>query len=388
MRQVISLLILLVVTNSVFAVNFSGRYELQAQGLIFTISLSEQGSMVRGTLTGANGVVIQMQGTKMNHMISGRSSANGMMGLFQGVLHGQQLSLTMMDAFPNGAPNYATARQLVFQKIVSKPTKAATKSPKKSLLSKKVKTEKIVNQLWDFTARPPAGWIVRMQQDRAILGHNKIAGMILLSPHQHQSKSTMRHEMKGGLNEDGFSLYLKGKLYDFRTNGLFGDYSGFANNQTVKAQTFGILLESGKGAYIVAMAAPNVFSTQLIEAAAALAKTLEVDKRKNVGGGLAQHFVGTWKTYTKYSERTVTLYANGTYYDSYTASYGGGEAPGAIARDDQGQGRWSVRGTKEQGVMSFSDNTGTSQVQYRVHVKDGHTYYSEYFFDGALFGKE
>ena len=376
-------MMVLVTSTVLWAADFSGRYEMSAQGLTFVLNLREEGTIVNGNLLGANGMTIQLQGAKINGLLSGRTSANGMTGLFQGALQGEFLQLTMMDIFPNGAPNYATGRRLVFKRAI---TNAQEKGP----VNKSEPGGKVENPNWNFTVRPSAGWIIRQQQESAILGHNEIAGMILLVPHTQQNKVAMNQEMSAGLNEQNFSLTLQGKLYDFRKNGLFGDYKGLASGQAVKAQAFGILLKNGGGAYVIALAAPGVFSTKLTEAAAALAKTIEASPKKNMGGSgsLAQHFVGTWKTYTKYSERTVWLYPNGTYRDSYTASYGGGESPGAIARDDSAQGRWSVNGTKEQGTITFSDNSGSSQIQYRVHVKNGHTYYSEYFFDGVLYGKQ
>jgi hypothetical protein len=81
----------------------------------------------------------------------------------------------------------------------------------------------------------------------------------------------------------------------------------------------------------------------------------------------------------------------------HESSYGGqfhsgsGAQTGAwgAARDDTERGRWSARGTREQGVIVLTSESGTSStVPYRVHVEKGQVYWREYFFDGELYQKQ
>jgi hypothetical protein len=86
----------------------------------------------------------------------------------------------------------------------------------------------------------------------------------------------------------------------------------------------------------------------------------------------------------------VALNPNGTYSNRYEAGYSGGQTGSwGIARDDYSQGRWTVRGTKQQGVLVMTDKNGSqTSVRYQVHVEGGQTYWREYYFNGVLYGKQ
>jgi len=118
----------------------------------------------------------------------------------------------------------------------------------------------------------------------------------------------------------------------------------------------------------------------------AAAKT-EKPQDKGAPSDLARHFAGAWKNYTQYTENLVVLNADGTYGQRYTSSYGSEES-GSAAGESHAQGRWTVRGTREKGVISFAGNDGSSsEYEYRVHVENGEVYWSEYYFNGDLYGK-
>ncbi len=115
-----------------------------------------------------------------------------------------------------------------------------------------------------------------------------------------------------------------------------------------------------------------------------------LDKGSTESMDITSHFVGTWKNFTKNTETMVVLYADGTYGYRYTSSYSSaesGEEWGAAA-DQHAKGTWTVQGTREQGVIRFIDNEGSqSEYQYQVHVENGTVYWSEYYFNGELYGK-
>lgn len=117
-------------------------------------------------------------------------------------------------------------------------------------------------------------------------------------------------------------------------------------------------------------------------------KTIETKTGK--GSNLIQHFSGTWKNYTKYTETMVVLYPDGTYGSRYSSSYSSAE-PGeewGAAADVHRQGRWTVQGTLEQGVITCITEDGSEvEYQYQVHVENGETYWNEYYFNGDLYGK-
>jgi hypothetical protein len=105
---------------------------------------------------------------------------------------------------------------------------------------------------------------------------------------------------------------------------------------------------------------------------------------------LVNHFAGTWKNYTQYTETMVVLYPDGSYGERYTSSYGSSE-PGnewGAAADVHKQGRWSISGNKEQGFIILTNNDGSViKYQYRVHIENGETFWREYYFNGNLYGK-
>jgi hypothetical protein len=108
---------------------------------------------------------------------------------------------------------------------------------------------------------------------------------------------------------------------------------------------------------------------------------------KGPASDLVQHFAGAWKNYTQYTENLVVLNPDGTYGQRYTSSYGSEES-GSAAGESHAQGTWTVRGTREKGVISFVGNDGTSSdYEYQVHVENGEVYWSEYYFNGDLYGK-
>lgn len=137
---------------------------------------------------------------------------------------------------------------------------------------------------------------------------------------------------------------------------------------------------------VLAITYPEGYRLQFTRAAS----KAKGDAAPTGGSDLVNHFAGTWKNYTKYTETMVVLYPDGTYGERYTSSYGGSE-PGdewGAAADVHKRGQWSIRGNKEQGIITFTKDDGaTSEYEYRVHVENGETYWREYYFNGNLYGK-
>jgi hypothetical protein len=107
---------------------------------------------------------------------------------------------------------------------------------------------------------------------------------------------------------------------------------------------------------------------------------------------LMAQFAGTWATMTKNTETRVTLTAQGEFYSGYESSYSGrfdGGGGWGQANASSERGRWAVRGDRRQGLITLTYQNGNqTQVSYRVHVENGETYWSEYWFNGDLYGKQ
>ncbi len=249
---------------------------------------------------------------------------------------------------------------------------------------------------WGFKFTVPPGWVYQQGPDGAILGHNTIAGMIIVMPHMASNFQEVTTEMHAGIMEEGVQLYPDGNLQTIGSSIVAGSYHGMFNGQPVKARVLGTFSPQGGGAYIFALALPHEFSSQLAGTADAIAQGMQYEKVDT--SGLMAHLSGNWVSYTSNTESYITLMPNGEYSDSYVSSYSGefsdawsGEQTGSwgIAGQDAERGRWTVRGNKMQGVIYMKAADGTEyEISYQVHVEKGQTYWNEYLFNGNLYWKK
>ncbi|MDY0004228.1 MAG: hypothetical protein RBU30_23210, partial [Polyangia bacterium] len=135
------------------------------------------------------------------------------------------------------------------------------------------------NEAWGFFVRPPAGWTHRASHEGAILGHNQVAGMIILKPHQEKNLAAVQALLKRGLQEDQISLRPVGRLRKAGRTGLAGEYEGTVQGRAVKAWITGTASpHGGGGAWIFAAAEPGVYGAALVSAAGELARTIRYVK--------------------------------------------------------------------------------------------------------------
>jgi hypothetical protein len=251
---------------------------------------------------------------------------------------------------------------------------------------------------WGFSLTTPRGWKSQSAAEGAILGHDRIAGAIIVMPHNALDMETIAQYFQEGLEEENIQLTLADEPQTVAKNALSGHFAGFYQGQSVKAKVIGVLgAEGGGGAFIIALTTPEQFGSDLTNAADALAKSLRAAKPAEVSSGIESHFIGTWVTSTTNTERRVTLFPDGRFAMNYEASYSG------RSNDQQGdqtmawgqasgkgsQGQWKVRGTREKGTLTLIYNNGeTATIPYRVHVERGEVYWGEYWFDDQLYGKQ
>jgi hypothetical protein len=247
---------------------------------------------------------------------------------------------------------------------------------------------------WGFSFPVPAGWKMQTGSGGAILGHDRIAGLILVLPHSAGSLAEMREQMLEGLVDEGVELSIVGALEKVGTNVLGGACAGYLEGQEVKGRTLGAVSPSGGGAYVIAVTTPASYQKELAAAADQIAKGMQFAKADT--SELARSFVGTWTTMTTNTETSVTLAAGGQFSFSSESSYGGsfsdsggGDAGGwGTASNRQSRGRWTVRGTRQKGILTLAYEGGErAEVEYAVHVENGETYWNEYYFDGELYGR-
>jgi hypothetical protein len=112
---------------------------------------------------------------------------------------------------------------------------------------------------------------------------------------------------------------------------------------------------------------------------------------------LVWKFAGKWSHYTPHRETHMYLVPDGSYSESYDASFGGqffdqgGHQTGhwVSAGSQRGKGRWHITGTLKHGKIFITKQDGSEiELNYQVHIKDGEIYWGEYFFNGDLYAVE
>lgn len=418
MRKILSFipLAIILIPCLAFAQNLSGAYILSEQGVTLTLLLKQdpQGN-IAGVLSSSAGAQYQVEGMFQDGVGFGACYNSKGGSYFQAALEGNRLLFALMEPDANNMPDYNKVKQLVFDRkggsteghpgLSGKPGLppgqppfgAAPKSPQVngSAGSAKLSSQLVGDSSWGFGFRPPKGWKYRKTDGGAVLGHDTVAGMILVIPHMAASIQEIQDQMQEGLVEEGLQRQLAGRLQSMGKNALAGDYSGTAQGEQVKARGIGTLSPYGGGAYIIAMTTPAKFGREISAAADAIAGGMEYVKAE--ASDLVNHFSGAWANMTKSTATYVTLRPDGTYVQKYEGGYSGqfsnqyGSQTGSWghAREERGGGRWTVRGNRQQGVIVLkSQDGGETVVQYRVHVEKGETYWREYFFNGELYGKQ
>jgi hypothetical protein len=247
---------------------------------------------------------------------------------------------------------------------------------------------------WGFSFSLPAGWKVQKDANGAILGHDSIAGMILVFPHTAASMEEMRGQMEAGFNEQDFQLGISGALKPLGKGALAVECTGYADGQEVKGRALGALSPYGGGAYVVAITTPAMYGKELAAAADRIVQGMQFPKTDTAG--LLRVLAGTWVTMSSNTQSQFTLgpdgrfseYSESTYGGSSSDQYGNDTGSWGVGGSAQGAGRWTARGTKESGTITFTYTDGrTSTYPYTVHVENGQTYWNEFYFGGVLYGR-
>lgn len=263
------------------------------------------------------------------------------------------------------------------------------------LLALPLPAQNISDPAWGFSFPLPAGWKVQKDSGGAVLGHDTIAGLIIVFPHGAASLAQMRAEMEEGIAEEGVQLALAGAPQPLAKNALAAECEGWFQGELVKGRTVGAVSPSGGGAYVIALTTPAMYGRDLAAAAEQIARGMQFPQGSSAD--LVRALSGTWATMSTHSQTTVTLNPGGQFSIYSESSYGGGfsnqygDSTGSwgTAGSNESRGRWTVNGVRERGVITLVYDTGDRvTVQYRVHVEGGQTYWNEYYFNDALYGRQ
>ncbi|MBN1835253.1 MAG: hypothetical protein JW820_05335, partial [Spirochaetales bacterium] len=154
---------------------------------------------------------------------------------------------------------------------------------------------------WGFSFPLPAGWKVQKDAGGAVLGHDSVAGLILVFPHTSPSLQEMRAEMHEGIVDEGVELFIVGGLQPLGRNALAGDCEGYFQGQEVKGRTLGAVSPAGGGAYVIAITTPAMYGRELAAAADQIVRGMQFP-REGGSADLAQALAGTWTTMSAHSQ--------------------------------------------------------------------------------------
>ncbi len=438
--------------------SINGTYTYRSGDAVLTLTLNQQGSALSGTLGSSTGATFRLQGQIENGIGYGTCSDNEGSVFFEVYYIEGDLTLSLIEPGANNEPDYDKAQYLVFErspgngspqetqmpqatdivagKLGIQPsgqvpqqtqpasqvpatsqapaatqTPAATQIPAVSQTpaynatspntmagtqgSSQIGPGEVGDPSWGFKFTPPSEWVHQQSGEGVILGHNTIAGMILVIAHTSENLQQMQQEMMEGLQEGGSYLLPSGGLQQSAQNILSGDYAGVMDGTQVKARGFGILSPNGGGAYLIAVSTPEQLSADLVGAAETITRNIQYFKVDV--SDLVMHFAGTWAHFTTNTSTWITFYPDGTYSDEYEASYSGdlndgwGNQTGdwLAAGQQSGRGSWTVRGTKDAGTIIVRRANGKEiYYEYRVLVEKGKKFYTNYYFNGDFYMKK
>lgn len=227
----------------------------------------------------------------------------------------------------------------------------------------------------------PSGWQGQLMEDVVVLGHNHIAGMMLLSENLHTDIHALHQQAIQGIYEEGIQLQPAGDFVMQGDRRVHGRYRGYFNGESVTCYAVGLINGLGSGINILIIAADQQFSQQHIQAANALADSVRFFQSKDLPGttqwkqklsGMQLKYLSNaggsdaFGGYSGSSRQTVIdLCHNGQF--AYESEYNLHIAPadpsgsiGATAYDNSqqtGQGHWQIHTVGQQSslLLRFDD---------------------------------
>jgi hypothetical protein len=384
----------------------SGKYSSTADGVTYLLSLSQSSDgTLTGTLSNSSDLSLDLSGNAEEGEANGTGRGRKKQYYFEAGLEGGKLLFMLVETDDEGIPDFENAKELTFARQGNKPQTARPTEggPKQAEADAEPAAKSaslaggndVSDPGWGFSFALPKGWKHQKTTEGAVLGHDTVAGMILLLPHSLRSLDQVRAQMEEGLQDDEGQLALASAVKSAGENLLTGEYTGVYQGAEVKATGYGTLSPYGGGAYLIAVATPDKFTTRLSSAAKTVAQSMRY--KKAAAGSAPSYFFGTWVNSTKNTETRMTFHSDGTFTEYGEASYSGSSSDQygneglnwGTANNNAHSGRWSARGTRERGVLTITYQSGTTRdVPYQVHVENGETYWSEYYFAGDLYGKQ
>ncbi len=272
---------------------------------------------------------------------------------------------------------------------------AQTSPPQNAVQAKELSAGEIGDPQWGFAFKPPAGWKHQKSTQGALLGHDTVAGMIIVFPHTYNNLQAVQTAMMEGLQEEEITMYPAGQLQQIESGIFSGEYQGMWQGQQARGRGIGTLSPHGGGAMIVAVTTADKYGDQLSNPALEIAQSMRYFQVDN--SDLIRHFAGYWWHYSGTSaishEKLIHFAPDGTYRDkredatdvSNLDQYGNVQNQYLGNSQNRGYGRWTVRGSKYEGVITVTQPDGsTLDIEYKVKPSSPQQFGS-YYYNGILY---
>ena len=242
--------------------------------------------------------------------------------------------------------------------------------------------------------KAPEDWQYQKNEMGYVMGHNSIAGVILITSSPYSNLDEMMQGAYQGIQEEGgTSLQLKGEPVAFGNNGLAGNYQGTLNWEQVTAYAIGLVSPvGGTSVSCMIITTPALFTDKHKSTLESIANSFNFFKPeipdvvkewddwfKTAGGCRLKYLSSSGNSnygggYTgSSSEATIDLCPNGTFSSSSSSEFSMSIDAGSAysGSNDGGVGQWelSFNGTNPVLVLNFNDGQTAEYVLTYVEQK-------------------
>jgi len=231
----------------------------------------------------------------------------------------------------------------------------------------------------------PTGWSGQLYEEKVILGHNTISGMILLTENPINNASELKALAMQGFTEEGIVFKPISEFKLVSQNWVEGFYQGYFNGTEIKVFVIGLINGLGKGMNIIILTEFDKFTNQHIAAANELAVSVKFFQSKDSSVtinwkskivGMKLKYMNTQGGVTGFSiTKTFDLCSDGSfsYYASDQSSFDSGSGFGFAQSNGEGRGTYKITTVANQTYLSLNFNSG-EVYEFKLSSESGRTY--------------
>ena len=248
-----------------------------------------------------------------------------------------------------------------------------------------------------FSFKTPDGWTGQQVDQYYALGHQSIAGLMIVSQNQSESVNDLQTQAQQGITEEGVNLQATTQFQAVDDKTVKGYYEGYFDGALVKCYAISLLNLRGSGLNVMILTTQDQFGADQEKAAEQLASSVTFFEPKE--GQLTKewraYLVGKQLKYmntvssTDYSGgysgtsdiTSIKLYADGSfyYYSNSHASFSAGDGMGGEAgfgyanANNENEGTFKIYSVGQTTILELSFYN-EEVYEYTVATnQEGHT---------------